>query len=464
MLLWKMDLKSAFAQMFFRPEYAHLLAFPLTEALSLINHIVGFFGWTGTPFAFEVITRVLRGLLRHIIDRLLKMYVDDLMAAARKQTIAADMLTVTERVQALLGPGAIAPANTEIGRALDFIGWRVDLDLRTVTMSPLNLSKTIFAFFSADVDTKLTLQELQGLASRASRCAAVCRNMRPYTVALHQAVTRSVANGHAKVSLSVAARVDVWMWRTFLALVNFDPERIARPLVSFKPAQPRWIICFDASLTGYGVALCRVPEDGATHREWETLVCYTALDVKFQLNKDSRFQNHSEFTAVVLGLLLMERAGCERGTYVLKGDSMSALRWAREDRAICFSVISLFLDVEVAETVHVPGIENVICDGLSRGLKGKDVGLPLDKFVDLASDSRVLDFLAECDPTLARRGARPRGVAGQSNGHPATPVAGGSRVGVGTWCVVDCECLSCVQPTILLHARLIEIHVFVQRT
>jgi hypothetical protein len=56
--LWKMDLKGAFNLLDFSAQSAKLLAFELTEGMSVI-HITGMFGWTGTPYCFQVVTRVL---------------------------------------------------------------------------------------------------------------------------------------------------------------------------------------------------------------------------------------------------------------------------------------------------------------------------------------------------------------------------------------------------------------------
>ncbi len=276
-------------------------------------------------------------------------------------------------------------------------------------MSDRNLSKTIHAFFSVDETAPMEVAVLQGLASRAARCATVCRVMRPYKAALYGALRRTAHNGHSMVTLGPEARVDIWMWRTFLCLINFDTQRIARPLLSFEDETPTWVVSFDASLEGYGVGLSTVPRPGQDN-VWETLVAYTTVVPPYDLKGDSSYQNHSEFTAVILGMMLMEKCGAAGGSYVLKGDSMSALRWAREDRAdsmicrrasICFSLLSIHLDMSVAETVHVPGVENIICDGLSRGKSGAALGLPVEKYIDLESDDRVMRYLRECDPMTA---------------------------------------------------------------
>ena len=67
--LWKMDLAGAFNLMDFDPSAAKLLAFELTEGMTAI-HTTGMFGWIGTPYVFQVITRVLADLCRMGLERM----------------------------------------------------------------------------------------------------------------------------------------------------------------------------------------------------------------------------------------------------------------------------------------------------------------------------------------------------------------------------------------------------------
>ena len=410
--LWKMDLKGAFTLMFFKEEVVKYLAFELTEELTML-HIAGFFGWTGTPFAFEAITRVLRHFVGSLIEGLLKMYVDDLIGVSRSKRVQADMDKAKAGILRLLGSNAIAPEKTELGRVLEAIGWRISLDTRTVTMSSLNLAKTVYAFFMAKEAEPMDVKEIEGLASRAARCAQVCRAMRPYKVALYDALKGKDRNSRTGITLSDEAQVDVWMWRIYLISIECDPLRMERTIASFRTEPPTLVISFDASLTGYGIGISTVPREGARGDAWSTLLAYTALEVPFALEGKSHYQNNCEFVAVIIGMWMIGRLGYRGVSYILKGDSISALQWAKEDRAqsmicrrasICFSLISIHLDLRVSETVHVPGVDNVICDGLSRGKQGAEVGLPTEKFRDFSKDAKGMEFLLECNPLEPLRG------------------------------------------------------------
>lgn len=69
LILWKKDLKGAFNLLNYNPDYCKWIAFLLTDDIVVI-HFTGLFGWIGMPHAFQVLTRVLQALCRHIISGL----------------------------------------------------------------------------------------------------------------------------------------------------------------------------------------------------------------------------------------------------------------------------------------------------------------------------------------------------------------------------------------------------------
>jgi hypothetical protein len=110
----------------------------------------------------------------------------------------------------LLGPLAVAHNKDECARALDFIGWHIDLDRRSVTIARHNLLKTIYVFFNFAIDAPISLPHLEAMASLASRCSQLCRSIRPYTRALYEA-QRQYDTRYTNRRLSALAKVDVSM-------------------------------------------------------------------------------------------------------------------------------------------------------------------------------------------------------------------------------------------------------------
>jgi hypothetical protein len=409
--LWKTDLAGAFNLMDFNAAAAMLLTFELTDGMSVV-HTTGMFGWTGTPYVFQVITRVLCDILRPVLEGLAKMYVDDMFGAVSRRNRKADMDKATSHIRALLGPNAVAEDKTEWGRILVLLGWEFNLNLRTVTASKRNLLKAIHAFFSIDIDKPVLLEDVERVASYASRYSILCRAMKPYTAALHRATTAYAGNHHAHPrALTEHARCDIIMWRSYLCLLRLDNANFARSLESFRPRTPTVLIEYDASLEALGVGVS-VLRPGK--RVFE-LVGYTQLVLPYKTDKDSSFQNTNEYAAVLLGLALIKQEHLvENGfAYNLIGDNTTSLSWCKRGKAasslarranVGFSMVEIDLDATIAEVEHVAGIYNKVYDGLSRGLTGKQVGLPEDLEVVLTPNSMATQYIALCNPRLGPLG------------------------------------------------------------
>jgi hypothetical protein len=223
--------------------------------------------------------------------------------------------------------------------------------------------------------------------------------MRPYTHAMH-VITSGYNQPHAKIHLSDLAQADVMMWRAFVLLLIAKPDRLSRPMESFRPQSAEYCIKYDASLTGLGVGIYSLASS--------ELITYAAMVLPFDVTNEYKRQNTMEFIAVVLGLLLAWRASLHNFTYNLHGDSVSSLAWAQADRVnsilarqanIIFTTVSVHLHARVAETVHIPGNLNVIFDGLSRGLTSQELGLNESLMYSVNTDTTIKEFIIIRDPS-----------------------------------------------------------------
>ena len=397
-VLWKKDLKGAFNLLNYNPEHCRYFAFPLINDVVVI-HLAGLFGWIGMPHAFQVLTRTLQAVCRHIISGLCYWYVDDLRAVSRTTLYINDSELVDSNVQQLLGQGSIATAKSQAGRCLEFLGWDFNLDTRTITLCPRNMNKFVHALFSFNPTDKISISHIQRIASLMSRTSLLSRHMRPYTHTLH-VITSGYNQPHVKIALSDLAQSDIMMWRAFTLLLIANPTRLSRTMESFRPQSADYCIKYDASLTGLGVGLYRMTDS--------SLVAFTAFEIPFAVTNESKRQNTMEFLAVILGLLIAWRCNVRNFHYQLHGDSISSLAWAKADRVnstlarranIVFTTISIHLEATIADTLHVPGKMNVIFDGLSRGLSPLELGLDTTLQYDSAMDEGIVQLIMLCDPS-----------------------------------------------------------------
>ena len=182
LILWKKDLKGAFNLLNYNPAYCRLFAFPLSNGITMI-HLAGLFGLIGMPHAFQVFTRSLQALSFQAF--VTSTSTIDLMAVSPITTYVTDSDIVDIEVELLLGEGSIAKKKSQCARALEFLGWIIDLDQRTVTFCDRNLHKFLHALFCFDTITKVSISHIQRIASLASRTSMLSRHMRPYTHELH---------------------------------------------------------------------------------------------------------------------------------------------------------------------------------------------------------------------------------------------------------------------------------------
>jgi hypothetical protein len=395
--LWKGDLRKAFTLLNVRAGDVKFFACELTDGLVLFYH-TGLFGWTGTPFCFQVVTRAIERLVRMRIKGRMRMFVDDGMGVTMKQFLERDTGQMREVCEALLGPMAIAEDKWEWGRRLTWIGWDIDLDARRVTISRRNFMKTLHGFFTLD-ESNVQVRELERVASWASRYSTILRVMEPFSKALY-AETGGMQNRFAFKSLkSMGARIAVWMWRAMLCLLHLNEATFGRTLDSFRPRPAEVMVEFDASLSGFGLVISDM-------REGRLLGCGSAL-FPFHLGEQSRWQNSAEFIAIVIAIISLVQLGYSNVGIKVRGDNVSSMKWGKEEHftsVLCFSAALVFIllsvafNISIVETEHVPGEENVICDAMSRGYRPEDLGVSRDETLNLESKAVKLG-LALCDPT-----------------------------------------------------------------
>jgi hypothetical protein len=95
MRMWKMDLKGAYTLLSFRPEDVGLFAMLLTGDLVYLQ-IAGIFGWSGTPAAFQVVTRAITWELKHALRSRTVMYVDDIVRVCFETDLKGDLQRTRE--------------------------------------------------------------------------------------------------------------------------------------------------------------------------------------------------------------------------------------------------------------------------------------------------------------------------------------------------------------------------------
>jgi hypothetical protein len=106
MRIWKMDLQGAYT---LYPKDVGLFAMLLGDELVYLQ-MVNIFGWSGTPAAFQVVSRAITWELRYALQSSTVMYVDDMMGVC----FAEDLARARDICTSLLGPESIADDKTDL--------------------------------------------------------------------------------------------------------------------------------------------------------------------------------------------------------------------------------------------------------------------------------------------------------------------------------------------------------------
>ena len=408
MVMWKMDLKGAYTLLDVRPEEVGMFAQELTDGL-IYFHLCGVFGWSCTPAAFQVVTRAIKWELKHKLRGLSTIYVDDLVGVCLRFQLEGELSIAGATILDLLGPFSIAEHKTEFGNRLEIIGWNIDLITRRLSIARKNLLKAIHGFFKIDLEKKTKLEEVERIASYSERYSLVCRVMRPFQACFNRMI-KEHWNGHDMFVWTEEAKIAIRMWRAALYLVSINEVIYAKPLSSFRESPIRYVIETDGSLSQVGFLIMEVTERGE--------VCLgggAASIAGFGFGTDSGLQNTSEFIGAVVGIIALIKMGGRQAGVKLRGDSMTALKWGREEKvtgvaalnaAIVMSTLSVQFGLEINDSEFQSGEENWKTDDLSRAMeKGRevadimrDIGFPDAPVLDCMGDPEAATLLEACKP------------------------------------------------------------------
>ena len=417
-VIWKGDLAGAFTLLSFYPGHVYRLAFPLIDDWVWIP-LVGLFGWTGMPFAFAVVSRMLRALIAFLIWGLLTIYVDDLLAVSCRAQVDADIQKAKGTVLALLGPHAWAEhklerSDTNDDRCMVALGWSISPDEQTLTTSDQTLKKALGYMFSTNLKNKLSLAKIMRLASFAQRLSLVLPEMKIFSPNLYLPLHgRDNYNMAVEVELPADTVTAILMWRAAL-LLYYVKGHFKRPLMSLRVRRPEYLFEFDGSLIGWGGRMFTLGPMQEEQLVWTTSLA-AAQEVVQRIRNHahpSSFQNAMELIAFTLGLAILAAKGVRGITIWARGDSITALEWmtgqkykAGRSRAgvILLLEICRRYDFQIhPQYTHITTVQNDAADRLSRlverALGSTDgevefIQLPAPQYAVLAP------LTAMCDPT-----------------------------------------------------------------
>jgi hypothetical protein len=217
---------------------------------------------------------------------------------------------------------------------------------------------------------------------------------------------------HGTFPITSEAAWAIRMWRAVFYLLVVDKKHYGRPMASFRPRPPDYIVETDASLSGVGVILYK------NHDPLDTCVGGSAVSIKdFGFGTDSGFQNTAEYIGTVLGVLALVKIGVRDVDVLIRGDSTTALVWATQGRvkgpeainaAVVVTALCIRFGIRPRYSDFLSGLDNHKADLRSRiEEKGITVGQIMSQngheyapIINLRENLTTDTLFRMCDPRV----------------------------------------------------------------
>ena len=419
--------------------------------------IVNQWGSQVAGYAFDVITRALRRRAheRGGSDKYVTIiYVDDHITFGTVPKVQTEVAMFMNDSRMLLGHDAIQESKNEQGARIDAIGWRCDCTDWTVAPSARAFAKLANLFFNElpttlSHSTKVTVQQLMRLSSYAIRYSIAIIPMRPYSSSFAINTRGRHVSVMAKRKLLPRTITDIGMWRKMIQTSFSDPAGLKVPiewpiaesqLIETSPEGSHVRVWTDAQTSRGGIGVY-VPDESWLYAQM-TSTHYEINGVEVVIDI-----NILEYIGVLLGLIQGIRTLCHTsGSYDPNGarmrrvhiftDNTACISWLQKRRSMSpthavLMQLTTVLQVHFGCLItagHVPGIENIVADAISRNFEshdGKRVRLQLQP---LRHENLAPQLLESCRSALEMRKSTPsttdlavRTALGNAIGHVSRP-------------------------------------------
>jgi hypothetical protein len=407
---WKVDISGAFNWLDFLPSDVHCMAQELANGRVFLS-LVGVFGASILPFAFNVISKAFRHEVKKTTRGGADIYSDDGFGCCLLGDLGWEMETACTIFENMIGENCIKKAKNVSGRVVNVIGWKINLDLMVVSIAEKNLMKAMLCMFEVNLDAEITLVAVQRISSYCSRYVLILEVMTPFLACMHRLMTGK-KGWHGTFPITSEAAWAIRMWRAVFYLLVVDEKHYGRPMASFRSRPPDYIVETDASLSGVGVILYR------NNDSLDTCVGGSAVSIKdFGFGTDSGFQNTAEYIGTVLGVLALVKIGVRDVDVLIRGDSTTALVWATQGKvkgpaainaAVVVTALCIRFGIRPRYSVFLSGLENHKADLLSRvEEKGISVEQAMNQnghggspIINLRENATTNTLVQMCDPRV----------------------------------------------------------------
>lgn len=414
------DVKGAFPRLNFEPSSAVLVAATIViDEKDKDNNLIyintsGAMGWTGTPMAFEAVSRPLARVIQSQITCPLGRYVDDYNVYGKPIHIVKDKQCLQNSIRATFGPDAIAEEKDELGNEADLLAWRVNLLKGEIRPKDKAISKLTFIFFMFDLDVAQPLKLWECIMSLTNYYAKGIRGAISF-IKPFQTMTGLAHSGNRTAIATPATKFAIEQWRIMLFTLFMDKESLSIPIEVFNinnnplfklnesihDNTTNLIVQGDAGPDQLAIGIyCNITKElisWTTYKlpypEWDNVNCHTYYEyLVFMLSQILIFILYPNNSNIIV-------------TYQWKNDNTAALAWAAQhacgsgaSQFACVTVnwLQIISNILMIKPIFISGIDMADIDRASRNMLAPS--LTPSKYINIQDNKTINEIFDITSP------------------------------------------------------------------
>ena len=346
----KSDISDAFRIIPIHPSQYHLLGFQLDDYYYYDKMLP--MGASPSCRIFESFSDSILWILRtnYNIRSVVKV-LDDFLFVHHQETICRQYLNIFISLCNYIGV-PIAHHKTEgPSRLITFLGIELDSKAMEARLPPDKLSSYATNIQKLANDKTINLRSLKSVIGQLTFSTSVVPSGRAFLRRLHDLTLGKLNPAHT-FTLTQSAKQDLLMWLSFLH--NHNGRTIIRPLSIVNSSQIK--LCADASKTGFGATYGRSWIQGTWPTKWKT------LHISFL-----------EMYPIYITISLFAPK-LQNSSITFYSDNIGVVQILNKQSSKCHYLMQLVRPLVLIllhnnihlKSLHIPGVENNLCDAISR--------------------------------------------------------------------------------------------------
>ena len=324
----------------------------------------------------------LNGLIHRVVQYVVSefdhgafMYVDDSLWLFREDIADLAMSRIFTILSAIGVP--ISWGKTQVGSMVDWVGYMINFETRKVTLSPEKVQKFRDLYARVSNAQALYVNEVESIVGKLAWASVLCPLSKALLFPIFKAIHSPEVKGKGKINDVQSVKMALHFWMRLFELVPYLEPEVTQQVSADYVFRVDACANQNGAFLGGWIAPVEDCKNGIlTNVEWFS--CDVPVTVFPDKKDNSAFLiSACEMLALVVGLRLWGsklKGSLVNAAILAKSDSMvtvkACLKGYAKSKNLAFvlrEVCGVLSENQVGFRVdHIPGVTNVLADGLSR--------------------------------------------------------------------------------------------------